>query len=201
LLFVGCVCVCVCVNFSVVHLPFRMSLAPLPLKSSNNSLRTGRKPLHVVSKWHISINRQVMRAQMLPKSFLHTLCRTILTYLSFTGPLSTPPLSTLRRDIIIIIIVNHTTQDGEWAATDPPSTHSIWNAQNESRLTFHQQPKLIWVIFERISTFRRLSCAESSAPRTALLQYHGQERYPRQVHTLKKKLFSITINAQKVTLK
>jgi len=114
LLFVGCVCVCVCVNFSVVHLPFRMSLAPLPLKSSNNSLRTGRKPLHVVSKWHISINRQVMRAQMLPKSFLHTLCRTILTYLSFTGPLSTPPLSTLRRDIIIIIIiVNHTTQDGE----------------------------------------------------------------------------------------
>lgn len=101
MLFVGCVCV----NFSVVHLPFRMSLAPLPLKSTNNSLMTGRKPLHVVSKWHISINRQVTGAQMLPNSFLHTRCRTILTYLSFTGPLSTPPLSTLRRDIIII--VNH----------------------------------------------------------------------------------------------
>lgn len=88
LLFVGCVCV----NFSVVHLPFRMTLVPLPLKPVNYSLGAGPKHLHLASETHISINRQVTWTQTLPKSFLHTLCRTILTYLSFTGPLSTPPL-------------------------------------------------------------------------------------------------------------
>ncbi len=136
-----------------------MSLVPLPLKTSNNSRRTGPKPLHVVSKTHISINRQVMWAQMLPKSFLHTLCRTILTYLSLTG--HCPPL-------LYPAPWHHhhsepcTTQDGEWAAIDP---HPPDMKYSHASLTFNLQSKRIYsVIFENMSTFRSRSSAEDQHP-------------------------------------